>query len=217
MSSSDWSRKGQVLSPIVWSAQAIKFAVKGYSHPLSDVIYDRYVPKPGDYRVKSRRGGNHVDIFISWDKLKKEGIVIGGNVGDKVSMRKVTLQSMIMDGTTHITDVRGTYTITRKIEKKVYEIVSTEKIHATWYGGKFHNKRTASGAIFDTSKLTAAHKTLPLGTMLIVENARTGKKVMVEVNDRCPKRGVLDLSKSAADSIGIRSAKVIIHILRRKS
>lgn len=156
-----------------------------------------------------------MDIFVSWDKLKKEGIVIGGNVGDAVSMRKISLQTMIADGTTHIVDVRGTYTIKREVQQQRYEIVSTQKIHATWYGGKFHNRRTASGVKFDTTKLTGAHKTLPFGTEIIVENIQTGKKIKIEINDRCPKSGILDLSKAAADSIGIRSGKVIIHILRK--
>lgn len=213
MSVSDWLKKGGA-TPIVWSARAKDFAIKGHIWKLSDIIYHRYTPKPGDLRVKSRRGGNHVDMFISWDADKQEGLIIGGNVSDKVSIRKITLQTMIADGTTHITDIRGIYPITRTVIKDTVVILRTEQIHATWYGGKFHGRRTASGEIFDTSKLTAAHKRLPLGTRVIVENPKNGKRVVVRINDRCPKSGVIDLSKAAADSIGIRSQKVLIHILR---
>lgn len=92
--------------PAKKSGTAIGYAVKGYSYSLSDVIYGNYVPKPGDWRVKSRKGGHHVDCFVSWDNTKKEGFVIGGNVSDQVMIRKVTLKSMIADGTTNIVDVR---------------------------------------------------------------------------------------------------------------
>jgi rare lipoprotein A len=213
MSVSDWLKKG-VATPRVWSASAGSFRIKRSIWKLSDVIYKRYTPKSGDLRVKTRRGGNHVDIFISWDTLKQEGLIIGGNVGDKVSIRKISLKTMITDGTTHITEVIGFYPIKKKIIRDTIVIVRTEQIHATWYGGKFHGRKTASGEKFDTNKLTAAHKRLPLGTKVIVENPKNGKRVMVRINDRCPKSGVIDLSKSAADSIGIRSQKVLIHILR---
>ena len=214
MGASDWARLGMVIEPYVWSARAISFAVKGHTWKLSDIIYNRYTIKPGDYRVKTRRGGNHVDIFVSWDNDKKEGIVIGGNVGDAVTYRKVTLQTMIADGTTHITEVKGFYPVTHTSSKKVFEIVKTQEIHATWYGGKFHGRRTASGATYDMTKLTAAHKTLPFGTMVLVENPRNNKSIVVKINDRCPKAGIIDLSKAAADSIGIGSQRVLIHILR---
>ena len=103
------AKEGKVESPLVWSCQAKSFAVKGHSWKLTDIIFNRYIPKPGDYRVKTRRGGNHVDVFISWDKEKQEGYVIGGNVGDRVMVRKMTIKRMIADGTTHITEVKGNH------------------------------------------------------------------------------------------------------------
>ena len=95
--------------PNALSGRAKAYAVKGYSYQLSDVLYGNYTPKSGDVRVKSRKGGGHVDIFVSWDRKKEEGYVIGGNVGDKVAIRKVTLKSMIADRTTHIVDIKGIY------------------------------------------------------------------------------------------------------------
>lgn len=76
---------------------------------------------------------------------------------------------------------------------------------ATWYGGKFQNRRTASGEIFNQYNYTAAHRSLPFGTRLLVTNLKTGKKVTVRVNDRGPfVRGmVLDLSRQAAADIGL--------------
>ena len=79
------------------------------SYGINDIMFDNYVPRVGDYRVKTRRGGHHVDLFIAWNKADTSGYVIGGNVGDKVCIRKVTIKSMIADGTTHITSVKGNY------------------------------------------------------------------------------------------------------------
>lgn len=93
--------------PAFISGLARAYAISGYSYQLSDVIFGNYIPKSGDWRIKTRKGGGHVDIFISWDEKLKEGYVIGGNVDDKVSIRKVTLQSMLADRTTHVVDIKG--------------------------------------------------------------------------------------------------------------
>lgn len=81
---------------------------------------------------------------------------------------------------------------------------------ASWYGGGdgFAGKPTASGEIFDPSQMTAAHKTLPLGTWLEVENLDNHRKVVVKVNDRGPfVRGrILDLSKGAAERLGMMAS-----------
>ncbi|HJV90590.1 MAG TPA: septal ring lytic transglycosylase RlpA family protein [Holophagaceae bacterium] len=78
---------------------------------------------------------------------------------------------------------------------------------ASWYGGNgdgFEGKPTANGESFDPEALTAAHKTLPLGTILEVENLDNGKKVLVRVNDRGPfvKGRILDLSRRGAKQLG---------------
>jgi rare lipoprotein A len=76
---------------------------------------------------------------------------------------------------------------------------------ASWYGPGFHGKRTANGERFNTNALTAAHKTLPFGTQVRVKNERTGKSVVVRINDRGPYAHgrVIDLSKAAAAAVGI--------------
>ncbi len=76
---------------------------------------------------------------------------------------------------------------------------------ASWYGPGFHGKKTANGERFNTNALTAAHKTLPFGTQLRVTNERTGKSVVVRINDRGPYAHgrVIDLSKAAAQAVGI--------------
>jgi rare lipoprotein A len=71
---------------------------------------------------------------------------------------------------------------------------------ASWYGEFHHGRQTASGEIFDMTQLTAAHRTLPLGTHLRVTNLENGRIVRVRVNDRGPyvTDRVLDLSHQAA-------------------
>jgi len=78
---------------------------------------------------------------------------------------------------------------------------------ASWYGGKFHGRKTASGERFDMNSLTAAHPSLPFNTYLRVTNKGNGKSVVVKVNDRGPYHGnrVLDLSYAAAKQIGLVS------------
>ncbi len=75
---------------------------------------------------------------------------------------------------------------------------------ASFYHDKFNGRKTASGEIFNNRKLTAAHRTLPFGTVIQVTNLRTGKSVEVRINDRGPFHSsrALDLSKAAFDSIG---------------
>jgi rare lipoprotein A len=76
---------------------------------------------------------------------------------------------------------------------------------ASWYGPGFHGKKTASGEIYDQTKLTAAHKTLPLGTKARVTNLENGNAVEVEINDRGPfvKGRIIDLSRAAAGILGL--------------
>ena len=76
---------------------------------------------------------------------------------------------------------------------------------ASWYGPGFQAKKTASGERFNMYDMTAAHKTLPFGTVVEVTEVSTGKKVKVRINDRGPfaKGRVIDLSKKAAQKLGI--------------
>lgn len=78
---------------------------------------------------------------------------------------------------------------------------------ATWYGGKrWHGRRTASGERFDRHALTAAHPSLPLGTLVKVVNTLNGREVLVRINDRGPRgrRFIIDLSESAAEQLGFK-------------
>jgi rare lipoprotein A len=81
---------------------------------------------------------------------------------------------------------------------------------ASWYGPGFRGKPTASGERFRPSRRTAAHKTLPFGTVLLVEEPESGRTVRVVVNDRGPFTAgrVLDLSRRAARRLGFIDAGV---------
>jgi len=74
---------------------------------------------------------------------------------------------------------------------------------ASWYGREFEGRPTASGEIFDSSQFTAAHPTLPFGTMLVVTNQHNNKSVMVRVNDRGPfvPMRIIDVSRAAAEQL----------------
>jgi rare lipoprotein A len=83
--------------------------------------------------------------------------------------------------------------------------VLAESGKATVVSSKFSGKKTASGAKFRQGSMTAASKTLPMGTKVHVKNRRTGKSTTVTINDREGRKGkgVVDLSKSAANKIGV--------------
>lgn len=86
---------------------------------------------------------------------------------------------------------------------------------ASYYGAELAGNRTASGEIFDPSELTAAHRTLPMGTMLRVTNQSNGKSVIVRVNDRGPfvKRRIVDISRAAAEEISmVRAGKAMVSL-----
>jgi len=76
---------------------------------------------------------------------------------------------------------------------------------ASWYGGLFHGRRAASGERFDMHAHTAAHKTLPFGTLLLVTNLSNGKTTLVRVTDRGPYAHgrTLDVSRAAAEALGM--------------
>ncbi|MEY3688989.1 MAG: hypothetical protein RIT37_551 [Bacteroidota bacterium] len=76
---------------------------------------------------------------------------------------------------------------------------------ASYYGSEFNGRKTANGEIYDETALTAAHRTLPFGTVLRVTNLRNGLSVIVRVNDRGPfhPNRVIDLSKNAAEEIDL--------------
>lgn len=90
---------------------------------------------------------------------------------------------------------------------------------ASYYGKWFHGRKTANGEIFNMTTLTAAHPTLPFGTLLKVTNTHNNESVVVRVNDRGPYKGqrIIDLSQAAAAKIGMIGrglATVVLEIFK---
>lgn len=86
-----------------------------------------------------------------------------------------------------------------------YPLGFVERGSASWYGPGFHGNRTANGEVYDMHQLTAAHRTLPLGSVAEVRSLTTGRQVTVRINDRGPfARGrILDLSFAGAQAMGM--------------
>jgi rare lipoprotein A (peptidoglycan hydrolase) len=102
-----------------------------------------------------------------------------------------------------------------RIQSVRTEVAST----ASWYGPGFHGRRTASGEVFDSSALTAAHRSLPFGSRVHVTNLRNGRSVVVKITDRGPfvSGRLIDLSQGAASVLGMISsgtAPVSIKVIR---
>jgi rare lipoprotein A len=94
----------------------------------------------------------------------------------------------------------------------------TEQGIASWYGDPFHGRRTASGEVYDMDAMTAAHRTLPFGTVVQVVNLDNGHTVQVRVNDRGPyvNGRVIDLSRRAArelEIVGPGTARVFMTVV----
>jgi rare lipoprotein A len=108
----------------------------------------------------------------------------------------------------------------KKPKKKVAKIPSpppgealeVQHGRAVWYGGDHHGGPTASGERFNKRAMTAAHRTLPMGTMVRVTNKKNGKSVVVRINDRGPfgkkKERIIDVSEAAAKKLGFKDAGV---------
>jgi rare lipoprotein A len=97
---------------------------------------------------------------------------------------------------------RPTATVERARKQRIEEGI------ASWYGPGFDGKPTASGEIYDMHALTAAHRTLPMGTTVEVRNLENGRTTTARINDRGPyrRRRILDLSLAAAEALGMDQA-----------
>lgn len=92
---------------------------------------------------------------------------------------------------------------------KTYQVLPSadayrERGFASWYGQKFHGRRTSNGEVYDMYGMTAAHKSLPIPTFVQVTNVKNGKAVIVRINDRGPFHGdrIIDLTYAAAKKLG---------------
>ena len=137
-----------------------------------------------------------------------DGKILGGTDEDPLSritteMYQVERFNNELDNDT-IKETKDSLSVNDEVKEAVEKAVDISSGVVSWYGGKFHGRKTASGDRYDKNELTAAHKSLPFGTKVKVTNTRNGKSVVVEINDRGPfvKSRVLDLSQAAFNEIG---------------
>jgi peptidoglycan lytic transglycosylase len=100
--------------------------------------------------------------------------------------------------------------------------LSVETGLASWYGAPYHNRRGSNGELYDMNAMTAAHRTLPLGSIVRVTNVKTGHSALVRITDRGPfvEGRILDLSQAAAKKVDVWQAGVAtvrIEVLRTPS
>ncbi|WP_298625552.1 septal ring lytic transglycosylase RlpA family protein [uncultured Legionella sp.] len=103
-----------------------------------------------------------------------------------------------------------------KVKGKVYTPLKSAKGYkargqASYYGNRFHNRKTSNGERYNMHSMTAAHTTLPFNTRLRVKNVKNGRTVVVRINDRGPFHSarIIDLSYAAARSLGITSTSMV--------
>jgi len=93
-----------------------------------------------------------------------------------------------------------------KFSSSASQVKSIEMITASWYGPRFHGRKTASGRVFDMREISAAHRSLPFGTKILLVNPTNNAQVIVSITDRGPYVAGrdLDLSLGAAEALGIK-------------
>lgn len=140
-------------------------------------------------------------IFITLAVFTSSVHGFGINKEDRPSLEEILLEA---DSELSDIDKKIKRLGLKKTEEEFYS-------NASWYGSKFHGRPTASAELYDKNLLTAAHKTLPLNTYVLVTNMINGKETVVRVNDRGPfiAGRDLDLSESAAKMIGAIAYGVI--------
>lgn len=120
----------------------------------------------------------------------------------------------IFDGTSRSGGVSGSRSYTIR-GKTYYPLKSAkgfrEEGQASWYGVPFHGRTTANGERYNMNAMTAAHKILPFNTTVRVTDVRTGRTVIVRINDRGPFASgrVIDLSRRAAEVLGTRKRGIV--------
>ena len=139
------------------------------------------------------------------------------HVNKKVA-KKVVEKVKKAKKTKHKIDKASPKETTYVVKKSKHHTNNNETGMASWYGNKFLGRKTASGERFTSNKFTAAHKNLPMGTVVKVTNLGTDSEVIVRINDRGPyiKGRILDLSPAAAKLIGLTNtgvAKVKMEII----
>jgi rare lipoprotein A len=172
------------------------------------------------------QSGDPEALSVRWDDVEKAFII---SMDDEalVAINDATLFSGTVDNEANdalqatnrlryllgarnaLTEVEGMPAPPPSIQES-QRVFSTASGQASWYGPGFHGRRTASGEVFNQNALTAAHRTLPFGTLVRVTNLSNDRQVVVRINDRGPYAHgrIIDLSAGAARAIGLDRAGV---------
>jgi hypothetical protein len=130
------------------------------------------------------------------------------SINEKKSSHQITLE-----WTNNIRNALGANPLDKKVSRSFNRNYRNQIGYASWYGGKFHGRRTSSGEVFDMNSFTAAHRTLPLGSQVIVTNIDNGKSIIVKINDRGPfsepGKRIIDLSKEAFKALSYLGKGII--------
>ena len=134
-------------------------------------------------------------------------IIACGTIATPINAQAISVSSFIENPIKQKTEWET------KFEQKIPTYtVPLASIHgqASWYGYPFYGNQTANGEIYRPGTMTAAHRSLPFGTRVRVTNLNNGRSTVVRINDRGPYVGgrIIDLSETAADSIGMKSSGV---------
>lgn len=176
---------------------------------LSNEIEINGVNHTSEVPVKCIDGKMYLELSLAANSLGYEASLIENNntiiaIKDNVSAEQLeNFKQVSLSALEAEADLKKEIALEPKVS-------FSEKGTASWYGGALHGCKTASGERFNQYAYTAAHKTLPFGTIVKVTSLRTGKSVDVKITDRGPfTRGrVIDLSMAAADSIGIKRSGI---------
>ena len=150
-------------------------------------------------------------VFMGWARLALclTGLLLVTGCARKVSVVPVVVQPKQKFLLLHLADLSRVGAPVWIKGRKYYPLSNVPGFvqfgRASWYGPKFHGKKTSSGEVYNMHSMTAAHKTLPLGTYVQVINLANGKKTVVRINDRGPfvKGRIIDLSYGAARQVGL--------------
>lgn len=170
----------------------------------------------------SRSGFDATTIRVRWDDSQRKYVIVTDDsdlvaIDDQTILPDTTDQAAedALQVANRLRRLLGDAPPIREIEGQsqasqpavtgevLYSLTGT----ASWYGPGFNGRRSASGEIFNQNALTAAHRTLPFGTLVRVTNLRTNQQVVVRINDRGPySHGrIIDLSAGAARAVGLMS------------
>lgn len=176
---------------------------KEISKKLNSFLYERKL-RPDNILPAVRdnkfiiKSGNYVLFDIEKDI----------SLNEKKSSHQITLE-----WTNSIRKALGARSLDQKVSRNFNRNYRNQVGYASWYGGRFHGRRTSSGEVFNMNSFTAAHRSLPLGTKVIVTNMDSGKSIIVKINDRGPfsepGRRIIDLSKEAFKALSYLGKGVI--------